>query len=67
MNEPDAKKVIAEFNLDRGHAESDCLFVKLLRQRGLSSHQIADVIVVYDSLCHDCFDCERGCHCGNDE
>jgi len=61
------KQVISSFNNEHGYANADTLFVKHLRNGGLSDEQIATVIIALDTICDACMDTYKPCNCYRDE
>jgi len=47
--------------------EKTSLFVKWLREDGLTEEQIDIVLGAMADICPDCWDCEAPCHCENDD
>ena len=62
-----ARIVIKEFNDYAVCHDSDALFIKKLKDYGISEMHIADVIQTINDTCHHCWDSESGCQCWNDE
>lgn len=61
------KQIIDSFNNQHGYANADTLFIKHLRNGGLTDMQIATVIVAMDTICRDCMDTVKPCNCERDE
>lgn len=62
-----APATIAKFNQEHGFTDEDVLFVRLLRAKGKSDQEIADVINVLEQVCKYCYNRTWPCLCSRDE
>ena len=61
-----AANTISDFNAMHFCSE-DVLFVRQLRDEGLTDEYIAAVIEILDNICPGCFDQSETCRCWDDE